>query len=187
MEVITRIELEYRKQEFVEKIKAGAIFIYPTDTIYGIGCSALRQRSVQKIRELKGRQTAALSIWVPSIDWIKKYCVISSKAEAWLEKLPGPYTLIIPLTENHPLAKNVTPDKTIGVRLPDHWFQSIVKECGFPIITTSANKTGEQFMTSIENLDHDLEREVEFMIYEGEKDARPSKIVNVEEEDIKER
>ncbi len=187
MEVITRAELEYRKQEFIEKIKAGAVFIYPTDTIYGIGCCALRQRSVQKIRELKGRQTSPLSIWAPSIDWVRKYGVISSKAEKWLEKLPGPYTLILSLKENDPLAKNVTPDRTIGVRLPNHWFGKIVEECGFPIITTSANKTGEPFMTSIENLDHDLEQNVEFMIYEGEKDARPSKIVNVDKEEIKDR
>ncbi len=187
MEILARAELEYRRREFIDKIKAGALFVYPTDTIYGLGCNALKQRSVQKIRELKRRQTTPLSIWVPSIDWIRKYCVISPKAEAWLQKLPGPYTLILSLKENHPLAKNVTPNKTISVRLPDHWFQVIVEECGFPIITTSANKTGEPFMTSLENLDPDLEQNVEFMIYEGEKDARPSKIINVEKEEVKER
>ncbi len=187
MEILTRAELEYRKQEFIDKIKEGALFIYPTDTIYGIGCNALKQRSVQKIRELKGRQTSPLSIWVPSIDWIKRYCVISDKTEAWLQKLPGPYTLLLSLNKNHPLAKNVTADQTIGVRLPKHWFQAIVEECGFPLITTSANKMGEPFMTSVENLDHDLEQNVEFMIYEGEKDARPSKIVDVEKEEVRER
>ncbi len=187
MEVVTRVELEYRKQEFIEKIKGGALFIYPTDTIYGLGCNALDKDAVQKIRELKKRETAPLSVLAPSIPWIREYCVISQKAESWLGKLPGPYTLILPLKKSHPLPSNVTTTGTLGVRLPQHWFQKIVEECDIPIITTSANKTGEPFMARLENLDQDIEQNVEFMIYEGEKDARPSKIVDVETEEIKER
>jgi L-threonylcarbamoyladenylate synthase len=118
---------------------------------------------------------------------VKENCVINSKAQEWLDKLPGAYTILIP-QQKQVIAKNVAPNKkVIGIRYPHHWFSEVVRICGFPIVTTSANKAGEPFMTRLENLDHDIENKVEFMIYEGEKKARPSKIVNVEKEEVKER
>ncbi|MBI4152244.1 threonylcarbamoyl-AMP synthase [Candidatus Woesearchaeota archaeon] len=188
MEILTQSELAYRKAEIIEKIRNGSLFIYPTDTIYGIGCNALKARSVQAIRKLKNRPDSPLSIWVPSKEWIRQHCRISPQAEKWLEKLPGPYTLIHPLKEEHPLPNAVIGTaSTIGVRLPDHWFHQVVKECNFPIITTSANKCDEPFMTKLENLDEDIQNGVEFMIYEGEKESRPSTLINIEKEEIKER
>ncbi|MBI4151856.1 threonylcarbamoyl-AMP synthase, partial [Candidatus Woesearchaeota archaeon] len=169
-------------------IRKGAIFVYPTDTIYGIGCSALNAKSVQTIRKIKNRPDTPLSIWAPSKEWIREYCVVSPTAQKWLEKLPGPYTLILPCKPYFSLPNEVIGDAaTIGVRLPDHWFHEIVQECAFPIITTSANKHGEPFMTKLENLDEEIQKKVEFMVYEGEKEARPSILVNVETEEIKKR
>jgi L-threonylcarbamoyladenylate synthase len=189
MEVLTQTELRVRFNEIVEKIKDGSVFIYPTDTVYGIGCNAKDEKSVAKIRTLKtGRPTAPFSIIVPSIEWIRKNCIINEKVESWLKKLPGPYTLILKLKNKDVIATNIVPEaKTIGVRLPDHWFTEVVKKMGIAIVTTSANKTGEPFMTCIENLDPDIENGVEFMIYEGPKSGRPSKLVNVDTQEIRER
>ena len=76
------------------------------------------------------------------------------------EKLPGPYTFIVKLIKECPISKNINPkDNTIGIRLPNHYIIDIVKEVGNPIITTSANKHGEKFMTSLENLDQDIVKE----------------------------
>ena len=75
----------------------------------------------------------------------------------------------------------------MGVRIPDHWFSQVVEALGFPIITTSANKTGQPFMTSLENLDSEMKMKVDFIIYEGEKKARPSKIIDLVKGNIKER
>ena len=182
MEVLTQTELNLREQEIVEKIKNGAIFIYPTDTIYGIGCNALNQEAVQKIRDIKERPSSPLSIWVPSKEWIKSNCVIPQKS---LNMLPGPYTFIVPMKQQI-VAENVSTD-SIGIRIPDHWFNKIVKKVGFPIVTTSANKAGQPFMTCLENLDREIQTNVEFMIYEGEKKARPSKIINLTTNKITER
>lgn len=187
MEILTQTELTYRKTEIIEKIKSGSVFIYPTDTIYGIGCNALKTKAVQATRKLKNRPDTPLSIWVPSTDWIRKYCVVTPKAEEWLQKLPGPYTLIFALNKNNPLPPVVTSNGTIGIRIPDHWFHQIVTEANVPIITTSANKHGEPFMTKLENLDEDIQNGVEFMIYEGEKEGHPSTLVNIEKEEIKKR
>tara|TARA_Y100000310_G_scaffold306937_1_gene348533 strand:+ start:826 stop:1041 length:216 start_codon:yes stop_codon:yes gene_type:complete len=71
--------------------------------------------------------------------------------------------------------------------MPDHWMQELVEELGVPIVTTSANKTGKEFMTSLENLDPEIKRGVKFIIYEGEKKARPSRLVNLADEKVTER
>ncbi len=189
MEVLTKAEVIMRQEEIIEKIQAGALFIYPTDTIYGMGCNASNKASVEKMRKLKtARLTSPFSIIVPTLDWIKKNCSLSKNQEKWLEKLPGPLTLIIPLKNKKVIAPNVAPNiETIGIRYPDTWFMQILEKANVPLITTSVNKTGEKFMTTIEQLDQDLEIGMEFAIYEGAKEGRPSKIINVQTDEVKER
>lgn len=184
MEIITKHELQLRKNEIKDRIKQGAVFIHPTDTIYGLGCNALNEEAVKKIREIKERHNTPFSIWVPSHDWIKQNCPSSPALNKWLKELPGAYTLITKIKNKKSVAKNINHDgKTIGIRMPDHWFHKLVEELNFPIITTSANKTGKEFMTSLENLDPEVKKDVEFIIYEGEKKARPSRLVNLQEEE----
>ena len=189
MEVLTKTELRFRFDEILERITKGAVFIYPTDTIYGIGCNALNKESVEKIRLLKmGRPTAPFSIWVPSLDWVQENCIVTKKAEEWLAQLPGPITLILELKNNKAIAENVAPKiKTVGIRYPDHWFGKVVERLGLPIVTSSANKTGEPFMTSLENVEPDIEKGIDFMVYEGPKEGKTSKIVHVEQEEVRER
>ncbi len=189
MEVLTKNETQLRFNELCDKVKQGCLFIYPTDTIYGIGCDATNEKAVAKLREVKGdRPTKAFSIIPPSQEWIKKNCEVDEKTQEWLGKLPGPFTIITPLKNKQTVAPNVAPDKdTIGIRIPDHWINKLVEKYDIPIITTSANKSGEPFMTKLENLDKDVEKAVEFMIYEGEKEARPSRIVNPARDEVRER
>ena len=179
MEVFTQTELKLREEEIFEKIKKGAVFIYPTDTIYGIGCNALNDKAVEKIRSLKGRSEQPFSVWVPSKEWIIKNCIVDKEVEDKLKLLPGKYTLILELKNKKAVSKLVAPNnKNLGVRIPEHWFGKVVEKLGVPMVTTSANKTGKPFMTKLENLDSDIEKEVEFMIYEGEKEGKPPKIIN---------
>ncbi len=189
MEILTKTELSLRFTEILSRINQGALFIYPTDTIYGIGCKATDAKAVQKVRELKRqRPTAPFSLCVPSLLWIEKNCVVDKKVKTWLQKLPGPYTLILKLKNKQAIAPNVAPAiNTIGIRCPNHWFQQVVEKAGFPIISTSANRTGQPFMTSLENIDSEVEKVIDFMIYEGPKEGKPSKIIDVDKEEIKER
>lgn len=188
MEVLTKAELQVRFDEVAEKIKAGAIFIHPTDTIYGLSCNALDEKAVAKIRKLKQRQDNPLSVWAPNVDWIKKNGVIDKKSEEWLNKLPGPYTLILKLKNKSAVAKSVNlGQETLGVRIPEHWFSKAVSKLGFPIVTTSANQQGKPFMTKLENLDPEIEIGVEFIIYEGEKMGHPSKLIDLVKGMVKER
>lgn len=188
MEILTTAEVKLRFEELIEKIKKGSVFIHPSDTIYGLGCNALDVKAVDKIRKLKERPDSPFSIWVPSLDWIEENCKLTKKSGEWLSKLPGAYTLIVPLKNKEAIAKNVSPNvKTIGIRYPDHWFGRFVELLGMPIVTTSVNKAGEPFMTSIENLDVDIAKGVDFLVYGGEMKSRPSKIINIEKEEVKER
>ena len=188
MKVLTKAELQMRFAEITERISHGAVFIYPTDTIYGIGCNALDKKAVAKIRTIKERPTNHFSIIAPSKDWITENCIANKEAKEWLSKLPGSYTLILKLKNKSTIAKNVNQGtENIGVRIPDHWFSNVVQELGFPIVTTSANRSGRPFMTSLEDLDPKIKEGVDFIIYEGEKKGQPSKIVNLVEGKVKER
>ena len=182
METLTKSEVQLRVQELIELINEGDIFIHPTDTIYGIGCNALDEKAVKKIRKLKERKESPFSLWVPSKDWIREHCVVPKEGEKWLDKLPGPYTLILKLKQNNVIAPSVSMGaETIGVRIPNHWFNRVVELAQTPIITTSANRSGKQFMTSLEDLDKEIKDGVRFCVYEGEKNGKPSNIVHLTE------
>ena len=128
MEILTQSELQLRYQEILEKIRRGAVFIYATDTIYGIGCDARNEQSVAKIREIKQREDSPFSVWVPSKEWVEKNCIVSEKAKSWLNHLPGPFTLIIK-SNSKIVAPNVAPSKdSLGIRMPDHWFQRVISD-----------------------------------------------------------
>lgn len=179
MNILSRQEFEKQKLEFYEQIMNGAIFIYPTDTVYGIGCDARNKKAVALIRKIKKRKDTPLSVIAPSIEWIKEGCVVDGRSAKWVDKLPGPLTLILK-KKKASVADNVAPNlKTLGVRMPKHWFVKHAEELDIPIITTSVNKHGQDYMTSLENLDEDIAKKVSFVIYEGERNGKPSKLVDL--------
>ncbi|MFC1705116.1 Sua5/YciO/YrdC/YwlC family protein, partial [Nanoarchaeota archaeon] len=139
MRVLTKEEFLIERLFLFKKIMQNAIFIHPTDTIYGIGCNAESEEAVKKVREIKQRQDNPFSVIAPSKDWIRKNCEVGKEAEEWLDKLPGPYTLILKLNNKECIANSVNLGMdSLGVRIPEHWFSKIIEEFGGPIITTSA-------------------------------------------------
>ena len=86
--------------------------------------------------------------------------------------------------KNQCVAENVAPGKdTLGIRIPDHWFSNFVAEINMPIVTTSANKSNEDFMTSLDDLDSEIKSKVDFIVYEGEKKGKPSRIIDLTDEE----
>ncbi len=175
--IISKSEFLSNKNLYLEKIREGEIFIYPTDTIYGIGCLAENKKSVEKIREIKNRDARPFSVIAPSKKWIEKNCIIDAEAKSELQKLPGAFTFILKL-KNKSLSPNENLD-TIGVRIPKHWFSNIVEELQEPIITTSVNLSGESPMTSLENLSPEIKQKVDFIIYDGPLENPPSTVINL--------
>ncbi|MBN2367567.1 Sua5/YciO/YrdC/YwlC family protein, partial [Candidatus Woesearchaeota archaeon] len=144
---------------------------------------------VKRIRKIKEREDQPFSVIAPGEEWIKENCIIDEQDLGWLDKLPGQYTFVLRLNKSTAISKEVNPGlNTVGVRIPDNWFSGIVSEMGFPVVTTSVNKHGEEFMTSMENLDPDIKASVDYIFYEGIKKSRPSTLVVLtENKEIKER
>lgn len=160
--------------DFTEDIKNGAIFIYPTDTIYGLGCDATNEESVALIRRIKNKDVKPMSVIAPSIEWIKEHLIVSDEI---LEKyLPGPYTLILKKKDPE-FMKDVSLDDTLGVRIPDAEFTKLVEKSNVPFITTSVNFTGEPYAISISDIDKKIIDSADIVIGVGKLDGRPSTLV----------
>lgn len=184
MEVVNKDEFVNKKRFFMRQLK-NYVFVYPTDTIYGIGCDARNASLVNKVRNIKKRPNMPFSVIAPSKQWIRDNCVVNSNAEEWIEKLPGPYTLIMVLKNKNVIADNVNHDfETIGVRIPDNWFSQVVAELGIPIVTTSANVSGNDFMTSVDNMDSNIKRQVDLVVDDGELEGSPSTLVFLNEREV---
>ena len=179
MRVVNKEEFYNEESYFTEEIEKGALFIYPTDTIYGMGCDALNTKSVEKIKKIKFRNASPFSVIAPSKKWIEENCTVGYEGVKWLEKLPGPYTLIFKTRKK--CVSDAVNNRlgTLGVRIPNHWIKDFVNEIGVPIVTTSVNKSGSDFMTSVKDLDAEIKNSVSFILDEGEIKGKPSRIVDL--------
>ena len=181
MKLIDKTEFDVDEKKYLEKIRKGAVFIYPTDTIYGIGCDATNEKAVKKIREIKQRPGTPFSVIAPNKLWIQENCEVFGKGRDYIDKLPGKFTLIFALKHEGCVAKNVNPNdnSTLGVRIPNHWISEVVKELNIPIITTSVNRSGESFLTDITQLPIEIRYNVDFAINVGIIKGKPSKVVDL--------
>ena len=183
MEVITKEELEMNEERFKKRVFNGEVFIHPTDTIYGLGCNALDSNAIKKVREIKKRKDTPFSIIAPSKEWIYENCEVNEEAKKWIEKLPGPYTLILKLKNKNAIAKEANNGlDSIGIRIPNHWISEFISKINIPIITTSVNVSGEGFMTNIDDLPDEIKEKTYFMIDEGIKEGEQSTIVHLDKE-----
>lgn len=129
-------------------LKNGSLIIYPTDTVWGIGCDPFNQESVDNLFKIKGKKENGVSILINDKKMIPEYCLVKKTYINIIEKLlPGPVTLI--LKSKVTFAKGVTKNDNIAVRIPNNKTSiSLVKEN--PIITTSANLHGKEISQNID-------------------------------------
>tara|TARA_Y100000310_G_scaffold337773_1_gene425741 strand:- start:6540 stop:7061 length:522 start_codon:yes stop_codon:yes gene_type:complete len=162
-------------EELKKAVLAGKVFVYPTDTVYGLGCNAEDGEAVEKIKEIKGRdKDKPLSIIAPSVDWIKENCDFDSALEKYL---PGPYTLILK-KKNPEFLKQVASGDTLGVRIPDSKFCFEIQKCGVAFVTTSVNKSGENPAIDISDIDKEIIDKVDVVIEsEEELSGKPSSLI----------
>ena len=130
-------------------IKKGGIVIFPTDTVYGIGCNPYNINAVKKIYEIKSREKIkSLPVLAYSLDIVKEITCIDSFTEKIIKKYwPGPLTLILKLTDKK-LKKSLKLDKKIAVRIPDSKCTlKLLEKCGL-LVGTSANISGNSSYTN---------------------------------------
>ena len=168
---------EINKSEIVRRIKDGDLFIYPTDTVYGLGCNAMKQGSVQLIKEIKSRNEKPLSVIAPNRQWIRKNFEVINKN--FIKKLPGPYTYILKI-KNRAVARNVNPGmKTLGIRIPDHAFADLIKKAKVPFITTSVNYAGKSPARKIKDIPKRILSRVDIIIDDGFLPNYPSTVIDL--------
>ncbi len=173
---------EIDEQEIVKKVKDGKIFVYPTDTIYGIGCDATNFKSVKKIREIKKQEAKPFSVIAPSKKWIRDNLVVD---EDKLKLLPGPYTLILKL-KNKAVADNVNLELgSLGVRIPGHRFSEIIRKANLPFVSTSVNITTEKPITQVSEISKRILNKVDIIVDDGILDNQPSTIIDINGKIIK--
>lgn len=120
-------------------IKEGGLVVYPTDTIYGLGCDIMNKRSVEKVYQMKGKDRKhPLSFICPDLKNIARYAIVSNVAYRLMKRiLPGAYTIILPASREVPRLM-LSKTATVGIRVPAHPVtQLLLENLENPIVTTS--------------------------------------------------
>jgi len=161
----------------ISSILSGNIFIYPTDTIYGLGCDATNIISVSKIKSIKGRdKDKPLSIIAPSIGWIKKNLIIPENLEIH-KYLPGPYTLILKKKDPNFL-NHISSTDSIGIRIPNIKLIKDIQSSNVPFITTSVNLSGEPFLIDLKDLKGEIKDQIDIIIpAKNQLSGKPSTLI----------
>ncbi len=150
----------------VSFFKTGKTILYPTDTVWGIGCDATNFEAVQKIYQLKNREESkSLIILVDSVEMLKKYVhAVSETVLNILKITEKPTTIIYPNPKN--LAKNtIASDNTIAIRIPkDDFCLQLIKAFGKPIVSTSANVSGEPTPKTFSEISTAILQSVDYVV-----------------------
>ena len=168
----------------VEILKKGGIILYPTDTVWGIGCDATNAEAVEKIYNLKKRNdNKSMLVLVDSADRISRHVKqIPNIASELVELSDTPLTIIYPQAIN--LAQNlISEDETIGIRVANHEFcKQLIFALNRPIVSTSANISGEDAPKKLSEVSTEISENVDFIVnkkFEGTPTYKPSAIIKL--------
>lgn len=176
--------MEEQIKEALEVLKRGGIILYPTDTVWGIGCDATNEEAVQKIYDLK--QSANKTSMLALLDRIDKVSLYIQKVPevAWqlFEVADKPLTLILPQARG--VAANLIPETgTLGIRIPQNEFcQRLIHKLNRPLVSTSANLSGQPTPMTFSEIPGEIIRGVDFVVdpaCEGNATHKASSIIMV--------
>lgn len=158
-----------RVKRIRDALRSGAVMLYPTDTVYAIGCDLNVKSAVERVRRIKQLSNdKPLTFLCSSLSNISEYAVVSNSAYRLIRRLiPGTYTFLLPTTKLVPRLVMNPKRKTTGIRVPDHAIcQALLQALGNPIISTSAPSVFTDLETRIsqaELFDH-FDQQVDIMI-----------------------
>jgi L-threonylcarbamoyladenylate synthase len=165
--------------EIAKTLIAGAVVLMPTDTVYGLHASALNEEAVARVANLKGREDAKpFIVLAASMDQLKPLGIYTGRKE--LEALatlwPAPLTVILPI--DVPIAAS-RDRMTLAVRIPAlDWLRELIARTG-PLISTSANRSGEPLVESPQSLARELQERLDGIVDGGLRGGEPSTIVDL--------
>ena len=171
-------------KKVVNVLRDGGLVIYPTDTVYGLGCDITNSRALERIAKIKGikLEKANFSFVCSDLSNLSDYVrqIDTSTFKILKRALPGPYTFILP--GNNDLPKEFRKKKTVGIRVPDNRIaQEIVKMLGNPIVSTSIHDDDEviEYSTDPELIFEKWQNQVDLVIDGGYGDNTPSTIIDL--------
>jgi len=190
MAEILNIDPQHMKGRRIKKaadlLRDGGVIVYPTDTIYGLGCDITNKEAIERIRRIKGRSSKKpMSFVCADLSNVSDYAHVSNHAYRILKRsLPGPYTFVLPATRETPRILQ-TKQKTVGLRVPNHPVPlALVAELGHPIISTSANYTDQEVLTDPYELEQTLGKQVDLILECGILPVQPSTVVSLIDDEI---
>lgn len=168
----------------VEALKDGAVIIYPTDTIYGLGCDITNNAALEKIAQLRGVKLdkANFSFICEDLSNLSDYVrqIDTATFKMLKRNLPGPYTFILPGNSNLPSV--FRKKKTVGIRIPDNNIcRALVNGLGNPIVSTSIRDDDEvlEYTTDPELIHEKWDKLVDIVIDGGYGDNIPSTVIDL--------
>lgn len=178
------MEINQAVDEAVKVLKEGGIILYPTDTVWGLGCDATNPKAVEKIYQIKKRtDSKSMIILVNGLDMLCRYVKeIPEMADQLIEVSDQPLTIIYPGAIN--LAPNViAEDGTIGIRVCEHDFcQRLITRFRKPIVSTSANISGEDSPADFLSISQEIEDAADWIadpVLEEGSTGKPSSIIKL--------
>ena len=170
----------------VEILRGGGIVIYPTDTVYGMGCDLFNKKGIERIYEIQRRdRKQPLSFICASLKDISRYARVSDDAYKIMKRLlPGPYTFILEASRAVP--KIILPKRqTTGIRVPDNRIcQALVAEMGSPVISTSVKDGEGELLSDPRMIEELFGKRVDMIIDGGIIAAAPSSVVSLLQEGV---
>lgn len=173
-------------EECVKVLRRGGTILYPTDTIWGVGCDATNPEAVATIYRIKRREdNKSLIVLVDSVDMIREYIrELPSMAESLIEVSDKPLTIIYPGAEGLGLAPNlIASDGSVAIRVVDNEFcQRAISRLGRPIVSTSANISGEKAPGNFSEISDTIKESVDWVAeprFEGNSTHKASSIIKL--------
>lgn len=169
----------------IETLKSGGIILYPTDTIWGLGCDATNEKAVSRIYEIKKRiSSKSMIILLDKIENIEKISQkVPEKAKKIISEKTNPLTIIYQNAKN--IANNlIAEDGTVAIRIPDDDFcLNLITEFGKPIVSTSANISNEKSPANFSEISSEIKKQIDYVVKWRQNDnskSKPSTIIKIE-------
>ncbi len=165
----------------VEVLKRDGVIVYPTDTIYGLGCDVTSKAAVERIRRIKGRDAnKPMSFVCSDLVQVSRYGHVSNFVHRILKRfLPGPYTFVLAATKETPRVLQ-SKQKTVGIRIPDHPVPlALAEQLGNPVVSTSANESNEEVVTNPADLEQIFGHRVDLIMECGTLPVQASSVISL--------
>lgn len=152
-------------EELVKTLAGGGVALFPTDTIWGLGCNAMNPRAVERIFEIKGRpRDKPVPILADSVEMVKEYVSsIHPRVETLITLHQRPLTIVYPANQKLP-GMLLSTKRTIAIRIPeDDYCRTMIRLLGSPVVATSANFSGDPFPKGFGEISSNVIKQVDYV------------------------